>query len=64
MATAHDYCLQIHSASGRVLEIFYSDFLEAAQRCTESVEVGYAVQAFVFHYPDFENPVISGRTVK
>lgn len=59
-----DYCCQIMSVSGRVLEIFYEDYLEAVRRATKSVYDGVATQAQVFKYPDMENPVAASRIAR
>jgi hypothetical protein len=54
-----NYCCQIFSVSGRILEIFYEDYLEAVRECTAA-----GTKAFVFRYPDMETPIASARIVK
>lgn len=60
---SNEYCCQIHSASGRVLEIFHNDFLEAVRECTYAEKQG-ATLAMVFHYPDMDNPICVARSIK
>lgn len=55
------YCCQIISVSGRVLEIFYEDFLEAVRECTYA---DFAVQAQVFKYPNMKDPICVARSMK
>lgn len=59
-----DYCCQIFSSSGRILEIFYEDYLEAVREATKSVHEQDAKQAYVFRYPDMDNPIGSARIIK
>jgi len=54
-----DYCCQIFSVSGRVLEVFYEDYFEAVRKCTAA-----GTKAFVFHYPDMKNPICVARIIK
>ena len=52
-----DYCCQIISVSGRVLETFYEDMSEAINKCDTALKTGHAVRAQVFKYPDMDNPI-------
>lgn len=58
-----DYCCQIVSTSGRVLEIFFEDYLEAIREATKSVHEKHATQAQVFRYPDMDHPIGSSRII-
>lgn len=57
----NEYCCQIFSTSGRILETFHKDYLEAVRKCTMAPN---AITAFVFHYPDMENPICVARIIK
>lgn len=57
-----DYCCQIQSTSGRILEIFYEDFLEALQHAVKTHEAKTG-RAQIFHYPDMENPICVMRII-
>jgi hypothetical protein len=57
-----NYCCQVFSISGKVLETFYEDYLEAARECTKASD--HATQAFVFHYSDMKNPICAARVIK
>jgi hypothetical protein len=59
-----DYCCQIYSSSGRILEIFHEDFLVAMREATKSVHEQGAKRAYVFRYPDMTNPIGASRTIK
>ena len=54
-----DYCCQIFSVSGRILEAFYEDYFEAVQKCMAA-----DAKAFVFKYPDMKNPICSARIIR
>ena len=57
----NSYCCQIVSVTGRVLEIFFEDFLDAVNECTEHSLDGTQRQAYVYRYPDMVNPICSAR---
>jgi hypothetical protein len=59
-----DYCCQIISTSGRVLEKFYEDFFDAVRECTSAAQGGNAVKSQVFRYPDMNTPICVARLVK
>jgi len=58
-----DYCCQIQSVSGRILEIFFEDYLEAVREATKRVHERQAKAARVFRYPDMEHPIGSSRII-
>ncbi len=58
-----DYCCQIISNSGRILEIFFEDYLDAIKKATQAVHERQAKRAQVFRYPDMEHPVGSSRVL-
>ena len=58
-----EYCCQVLSVSGRILETFHEDFLEAVRKCTARSNNDGIVKSFVFHYPDMENPICVARIV-
>ena len=53
-----EYCCQIF-ISERILEIFYEDYFEAVEKCNNA-----ETKAFVFKYPDMENPIYIPKAVK
>lgn len=59
-----DYCCQISSASGRILELFFEEYLEAMVWATKSVSEQGALRAEVFRYPDMTNPIGASRVIK
>jgi hypothetical protein len=59
-----EYVCQINSVSGRILEIFFEDYLDAVRTCTESIAKDQATQAVVFHYPNMTNIICSARIIK
>lgn len=59
-----DYCCQIVSSTGRMLEIFYEDYLEAIKQAIKSVHEQEAKRALVFKYPDMTNPIGAARIIK
>lgn len=59
----NDYCCQVVSVSGRILETFHEDYLEAIKKATKMVHERQAKQALVFRYPDMTNPIGASRIV-
>ena len=52
-----DYCCQIVSPVGRVLEIFFETLEDATAHCVSSFESGQCAEAYVFNWPDMSVPV-------
>ena len=59
-----EYCCQIFSVSGRILETFHEDYLEAVRKCTYRGDNDGVIKSFVFHYPDMKNPICAARVIK
>lgn len=58
-----DYCCQVVSVSGRILETFHEDYLEAIRKATQMVHDRQAKQGLVFRYPDMTNPIGAARII-
>lgn len=59
----NDYCCQVVSISGRILETFHEDYLEAIKKATMMVHERQATQGLVFRYPDMKNPIGAARII-
>lgn len=53
----NNYCCQIHSLSGRILEIFYEDFFDALNKCAQESQNKNAKLIRLFNYPNMNVPV-------
>ncbi|HEY5268667.1 MAG TPA: hypothetical protein VII94_06135 [Candidatus Saccharimonadales bacterium] len=58
-----EYCCQVFSITGKILETFHENFLEAVRKCTARGANDGIIKASVFHYPDMENPICMARIV-
>lgn len=60
----NNYCCQFMTNSGRILETFHEDFLEAVNKCMHRSELEGIKSAQVYHYPDMKNPIVVARIMR
>lgn len=56
-----EYCYQLHSISGRILEIFYETQEKAEKEAKKAMESGYAKLVMIFKYPNMKTPIFIMR---
>ena len=56
-----DYCCQVHSVSGRILETFYENFFDAVHEC---VQAEHCISSRVYRYPNMKEPICVAKSVR